>query len=209
MTRGIDDEASQEPLPTTTGPGSCGADGSVTDTFEKMTLKPELLRGINALNLELPFPFQQKVTLPIINGHDIIIQAQSGTGKTIGFLISALQRIDTTEAPCQVLVLAPVREAGQHIKGFVDSLSEFMGIKSCALLGGNRVRDIVDALERGCQLAVGTPGRVLDCIQRAFLVTDDIKLVIIDGADEISWVSSHLNIIIAPQSRELKLIGLM
>ncbi|KAK6537219.1 translation initiation factor eIF4A [Orbilia ellipsospora] len=179
----INDRVTSEPSPI----GSGGAEVSITETFENMMLKTELLRGIRALSLEYPSPFQQKVTLPIINGHDIVVNAQSGSGKTIGFVISALQRIDTTKFSCQVLILAPTREAAQHIKNFVDGLSHFMGIKSCALIGGSRMQDTVAALEQGCQLAVGTPGRVLDCVQRILLATDDIRLVVVDGADEISW----------------------
>ena len=86
------------------------------DTFDKMGLKDELLRGIYAYGFEKPSAIQQRAILPCISGSDVIAQAQSGTGKTATFVISILQRIDTTVNECQALILAPTRELAQQVR---------------------------------------------------------------------------------------------
>ncbi len=90
----------------------------IVDNFDEMKLKEKLLRGIYAYGFERPSAIQQRAILPCIMGHDVIAQAQSGTGKTATFAISLLQQIDIeqNEAQCQALVLAPTRELAQQIQ---------------------------------------------------------------------------------------------
>lgn len=88
----------------------------VVDNFDEMNLKEELLRGIYGYGFEKPSAIQQRAILPCIKGHDVIAQAQSGTGKTATFSISILQQIDTSLNECQALILAPTRELAQQIQ---------------------------------------------------------------------------------------------
>ncbi len=122
-------------------------------------------------------------------GHDVIAQAQSGTGKTATFSISVLQKIDPTLKQCQALILAPTRELAQQIQKVVVAIGDFMSIECHACIGGTSVRDDMKALQDGPQVVVGTPGRVHDMIQRRFLKTDGMKMFVLDEADEMLSVS--------------------
>lgn len=119
----------------------------------------------------------------------MIAQAQSGTGKTATFSISALQKIDPALKACQALILAPTRELAQQIQKVVVAIGDFMSIECHACIGGTNVREDMKALQDGPQLVVGTPGRVHDMIQRRMLRTDYIKMFVLDEADEMLSVS--------------------
>merc|ERR1712036_115822 len=123
--------------------------------------------------------------MPVIKGHDVIAQAQSGTGKTATFSISALQKLDPNVKGCQALILAPTRELAQQIQKVVVAIGDFMNIECHACIGGTSVRDDMKALQDGPQVVVGTPGRVHDMIQRRMLKTDSMKMFILDEADEM------------------------
>ncbi|KAI9830802.1 MAG: translation initiation factor eIF4A [Phylliscum demangeonii] len=156
-----------------------------TDSFDAMNLDPQLLRGVYAYGFERPSAIQQRAIIPVIKGHDVIAQAQSGTGKTATFSISALQKIDANVKQCQALILAPTRELAQQIQKVVVAIGDFMKIDCHACIGGTSVRDDMRALQDGPQVVVGTPGRVQDMIQRRFLKTDSIKMFVLDEADEM------------------------
>jgi translation initiation factor 4A len=130
--------------------------------------------------------------MPVIKGHDVIAQAQSGTGKTATFSISVLQKIDTNVKQCQALILAPTRELAQQIQKVVVAIGDFMNIECHACIGGTSVRDDMKALQDGPQVVVGTPGRVQDMIQRRFLKTDSMKMFVLDEADEMLSVRKSL-----------------
>jgi translation initiation factor 4A len=157
----------------------------VVDSFDAMNLKPELLRGVYAYGFERPSAIQQRAIMPVIRGNDVIAQAQSGTGKTATFSISALQKIDSSLKACQALILAPTRELAQQIQKVVVAIGDFMSIECHACIGGTNVREDMKALQDGPQVVVGTPGRVQDMIQRRVLRTDNIKLFVLDEADEM------------------------
>ncbi|RMZ92724.1 hypothetical protein DV736_g17, partial [Chaetothyriales sp. CBS 134916] len=157
----------------------------VTDSFDSMNLKPELLRGVYAYGFERPSAIQQRAIMPVIKGSDVIAQAQSGTGKTATFSISTLQKIDHNLKACQALILAPTRELAQQIQKVVVAIGDFMNIECHACIGGTNVREDMKALQDGPQVVVGTPGRVQDMIQRRVLKTDNIKMFILDEADEM------------------------
>lgn len=157
----------------------------VVDNFDAMNLKEKLLRGIYAYGFEKPSAIQQRAIIPCIRGRDVIAQAQSGTGKTATFSIAILQTIDTEVRGCQALVLAPTRELATQIQKVVVALGDFMNAQSHACIGGTNVREDMRNLEQGVHVVVGTPGRVQDMIQRKFLRTADIKLFVLDEADEM------------------------
>ncbi|KAF8946769.1 translation initiation factor eIF4A [Haplosporangium gracile] len=157
----------------------------IVDNFDNMSLSPELLRGIYAYGFERPSTIQQRAILPVIKGHDVIAQAQSGTGKTATFSISALQKLDLSNPQCQALILAPTRELAQQIQKVVIALGDFMKVQCHACIGGTNVREDMKILEAGAQVVVGTPGRVFDMINRGALRTADMKMFILDEADEM------------------------
>lgn len=157
----------------------------VVDNFDDMNLKEELLRGIYGYGFEKPSAIQQRAIIPCIKGHDVIAQAQSGTGKTATFSIAILQKIDTAIRDCQALILAPTRELATQIQKVVLSLGDYLQAQCHACIGGTNVREDMRKLEAGCHVVVGTPGRVHDMINRKVLRTSNIKLFVLDEADEM------------------------
>lgn len=134
---------------------------------------------------ERPSTIQQRAIVPVIKGHDVIAQAQSGTGKTATFSISILQKIDTSIKGCQALILAPTRELAQQIQKVVVALGDYMSIECHACVGGTNVREDMNKLQEGVHVVVGTPGRVFDMINRRALRSDNIKIFCLDEADEM------------------------
>lgn len=120
-----------------------------------------------------------------MKGHDVIAQAQSGTGKTATFSISILQQLDMSIKGTQALILAPTRELAQQIQKVVIALGDYMNIECHACVGGTNVREDMAKLQEGVQVVVGTPGRVFDMINRRALRTDNIKIFCLDEADEM------------------------
>jgi translation initiation factor 4A len=158
---------------------------SIVDSFDEMGLREDLLRGIYGIGFEKPSAIQQRGIVPVIQGKDTIAQAQSGTGKTATFSIAALQVIDLKESACQVLVLAPTRELAQQIWSVIQKLGTYMQITTHACVGGTAVREDINKCQSGCQVIVGTPGRVNDMINRSALRLDKLRIFILDEADEM------------------------
>jgi translation initiation factor 4A len=160
-------------------------DFPIIENFEDMNLKPALLRGIYTYGFDKPSVVQQKCTIPIIRGRDTIVQAMSGTGKTAAFTISMLQLIDTSINRSQALVIAPTRELALGICHMMENLGKFLGVTAHAFIGGTAVRESLRVLERGVQVVLGTPGRLLDLMNRRFLQPCYFRMLIIDEFDEI------------------------
>jgi len=157
----------------------------VAETFDAMKLREELLRGIYSYGFEKPSAIQSRGILPILEGHDTIAQAQSGTGKTATFAIATLQKIDLTNPNCQALILAPTRELAQQIQKVVVALGDYMKATIHACIGGTAVREDLRVLAESVQVVVGTPGRVFDVINRGALVLTGCKIFCLDEADEM------------------------
>lgn len=158
----------------------------VHETFDDMTLREELLRGIYAYGFEKPSAIQQRAIIPMIRGRDTIAQAQSGMGKTAAFVIGILQNIDTSINKVQALILAPTRELAQQIQKVVVQLAEYMGLNCHICIGGTKVKDDIDIFQKQTpHVVVGTPGRVHDMIQRRALATSSIKTFCLDESDEM------------------------
>jgi len=157
----------------------------VVTSFDDMNLKEELLRGIYAYGFEKPSAIQQRAILPCIKGHDVIAQAQSGTGKTATFSIAILQQIDKNLNECQALILAPTRELANQISKVVITLGDYLKINCHACIGGTAISKDIFQLQMGVHVVSGTPGRVFDMINRGVLKTDHIKLFVLDEADEM------------------------
>ncbi len=155
------------------------------ESFDQMNLKEAILRGIYTYGFEKPSLIQQKAILPLVSGEDLIAQSQSGTGKTATFSIGLLERIDPTIPGCQALVLAPTRELALQINQVIQALAQYTGYTSHVSIGGTNVREDGRILRQGVQIVVGTPGRIYDMVQRRDLQTKQIKLMVLDEADEM------------------------
>jgi len=157
----------------------------ITRSFESMKLREDLLRGIFAYGFEKPSAIQQRAIMPIMKGRDVIAQAQSGTGKTATFSISALQQVDTRLRETQVLVLSPTRELAGQIQKVMLAIGDYMSIQCHACIGGTNIGEDIRKLDYGQHIVSGTPGRVFDMIKRRNLRTRSIKLFILDESDEM------------------------
>ena len=157
----------------------------VVEKFDDMNLREGLLRGIYAYGFEKPSVIQQRAIMPCIKGHDVIAQAQSGTGKTATFAIAILQKLDINILSCQALVLAPTRELAQQIQRVLIALGDYIDAKCHSCIGGTNVRADIAKMEMGQHIVVGTPGRALDMLHRRVLDPRSIKVLVVDEADEM------------------------
>ncbi|KAG1846759.1 P-loop containing nucleoside triphosphate hydrolase protein [Suillus subalutaceus] len=158
---------------------------SVVSTFEDLNLKEDLLRGIYAYDFKKPSAIQQRAILPITQGRDVIVQAQSGTGKIATFSISILQSIDVSVCETQALVLSPTRELATQIQSAVLALGGQMNVQCHACIGGTPIREDIQKLECGQHVVSGTSGRVFDMIRRRALRTRNIKILVLHEVDEL------------------------
>jgi len=158
----------------------------ICHTFDDMDLNPHLLRGIFSYGYESPSYIQQRGVIPMLKGYDIIAQAQSGTGKTGCFLIAGLSRINDKEKACQVLVLSPTRELATQTHKVVVALAVYMtDLRAECVIGGTNIWQDVNAISKGVQLIVGTPGRINALLDRNQLRVDKLKSFVLDEADEM------------------------
>jgi len=156
----------------------------ICENFSDFGLKDGLLRGIFGYGFERPSSIQSRAIHPMISGRDLIAQAQSGTGKTGAFLISSLQVIDPGIATTQILVLAPTRELAGQIEDVATNLTAHLkSIHVHLSVGGTKVREDQKALQRGPQMVIGTPGRILDHLSRGNLKVDRLQCLCLDEAD--------------------------
>ncbi|KAF8594332.1 DEAD-domain-containing protein [Ceratobasidium sp. AG-I] len=157
----------------------------VIPTFDEMGLKKDLLRGIYAYNFEKPSAIQKRAIQPIIQGHDVIAQAHSGTGKTAAFAISILQSINTTLRETQALVLSPTRELATQIQSVILALGDYVNVQCHVCIDGTSIEEDIQKLDHGQHIVSGTPERVFDLIRRRGLRTRNIKILVLDEVDEL------------------------
>ncbi|CAF0721706.1 unnamed protein product [Adineta steineri] len=155
--------------------------------FDQLNLRESLLRGIYNYGFERPAELQQRTLKPCISGRDIIVQAQSGTGKSAACIIAILQQIDMDCNDCQALILAPTRELSQGLHRLVLALGEHMNITYHSCVGGTKIRDDIKRLEAGTQVVVGTPGRICDMLKKSILRSEKMEILVLDEADEILY----------------------
>ncbi|CAI6373108.1 unnamed protein product [Macrosiphum euphorbiae] len=157
----------------------------VLSGFDQMNLREDLIRGIYAYGFERPSAIQQRAIKPIVNGHDVIAQAQSGTGKTAAISIAMLQSVDMQLKDTQALCLSPTRELAVQIQKVVLALGNYLNVHCHACIGGTNLGEDLRKLHFGQHIVSGTPGRVLDMIRRKTLRTSNIKMIVLDEADEM------------------------
>ena len=173
---------------------------TIYPSFNKMNLNKDLLRGIYSIGYEKPSLVQSKAIVPIISGKDIIIQQQSGTGKTATFTIAMLQVLyglkNKNKNGLQALVVSPTRELAIQINGVIENLGNYLKVKNFCLVGlTNNVNGDKVSIEKKIKLDLkkladadivsGTPGKIVDCLKRSQIDFENLKMIILDEADEL------------------------
>ena len=155
------------------------------ETFEEMGLDENILYAIYQYGFEKPSPIQKLAIKPIIEGRDVIAQAQAGQGKTGAFTLSILQRVDPSLMKTQAVVLVPTRVLADMHLGFMKA----MGCRRCVnvvrCIGGTSLREDKEAIRAGAHIVLGTPGRIHGLIEDRTLSVADLKVLIMDEADEL------------------------
>ena len=155
-------------------------------SFDEMGLDDKVLRGVYNYGFERPSAIQQTGIKPLLDGHDVIAQAQSGTGKTATFSIGMLCNIDNTTDNLQSLMVAPTRELADQIFNVITNLGSYTQTRFVKLIGGESVRNNIHQLQKDRpHIAVGTPGRILDMLEKKVLEPHHMKYLIVDEADEM------------------------
>ena len=154
-------------------------------TFEKLGLSPEIMDAIKALGFERQFPIQE-ATIPLLRrGTDVIGQAHTGTGKTAAFGLPLLEIVDEKNLNIQALVLVPTRELAIQVAGDINSYARFTRKRALAIYGGQSINVQLQALEDCPQIIVGTPGRIIDHMERGSFHLDKVQYVVLDEADRL------------------------
>ena len=181
-------------------------------SFDSFGLSTPLLKALDHIGYETPSPIQQECIPHLLNGCDIIGQAQTGTGKTAAFALPLIDQIDLRQNYPQLLVLAPTRELAIQVAGAIQSYSHFMkGFHVLPIYGGQSYNLQLRPLKRGVHVVVGTPGRVMDHIKRGTLKLDGLKALVLDEADEmlrmgfiddVKWVMQQ-----TPEAKQIALFS--
>lgn len=153
--------------------------------FGDLLVSAPIADAIASMGYETPSPIQEKVIPAMLDGQDIVGQAQTGTGKTAAFGIPLAESIDTRDMSTQAIVLTPTRELAAQVAAELQRIGENRAITGALLFGGERIDRQIETLRRGAHIAVGTPGRVLDHLRRGTLVLDNVKIAVLDEADEM------------------------
>ena len=154
-------------------------------SFDDLNIDENILRGVYSHGFEKPSAIQSAAIPKMIEGKDLIAQAQSGTGKTGAFSIGTLCRIDESVQSIQSIILVPTRELAEQVTKVITDLCSYTKITVMKVIGGTNVNLCRDELSKNPHIVVGTPGRILDMIRRRYLPTVDVKLLTFDEADEI------------------------
>src|SRR5881397_340530 len=153
--------------------------------FADLGLSESTLQALQDVGYEKPSPIQEQAIPPLLNGGDIIGQAQTGSGKTAAFGLPIVEHVDPSEHEVQALVLTPTRELCIQVTQALRTYGARKGIDVVAVFGGAPIRAQQAQLRAGGQVVVGTVGRVLDLISRHSLVLHDCRYVVLDEADEM------------------------
>lgn len=154
-------------------------------TFRDLQLSTSMEKAIEDIGFEEPTPIQAQAIPYIMEGRDVIGQAQTGTGKTAAFGIPALEMIEPDINKVQVLVLCPTRELANQVADELNKLSRYKNIRILPVYGGQSIDRQIRALRKGAQVVIGTPGRIMDHLERRTLDIGNVEMVVLDEADEM------------------------
>ena len=154
--------------------------------FEELEINSKIIRAVTDMGFEEATPIQAKAIPVVLSGVDVIGQAQTGTGKTAAFGIPMLERIDPKDKHLQAIVLCPTRELAIQVADEIRKLAKFMhSIKVLPIYGGQDIVKQIRSLKSGVQIMIGTPGRVMDHMRRKTVKFNQVKMVVLDEADEM------------------------
>jgi len=184
----------------------------IENTFAQFGLSKPLMKVIKEIGYETPSPIQVKAIPLLVEGRDIVGQAQTGTGKTAAFALPILEKIDLKSSKIQALVLTPTRELAIQVAEAFHTYAKHLGrVRVAPIYGGQSISLQIKNLRSGVQIIVGTPGRVIDHMKRGTMNIDDLKVVVLDEADEmlrmgfiddVEWILSH-----TPETRQTALFS--
>src|SRR5471030_131773 len=161
-------------------------------SFDSLGLSEPLLRAVNELGYTIPTPIQLQAIPAVLNGGDLLAGAQTGTGKTAGFTLPILQRLSEAPAPAagakrpvRALILTPTRELAAQVEESVRGYGKYLKLKSTVMFGGVGINPQIDALRRGVDIVVATPGRLLDHMQQKTIDLSKLEILVLDEADRM------------------------
>ncbi|CDY74595.1 ATP-dependent RNA helicase RhlE [Caballeronia glathei] len=161
-------------------------------SFDSLGLSEPLLRAVNELGYTSPTPIQLQAIPAVLNGGDLLAGAQTGTGKTAGFTLPILQRLSQMSPPAagakrhvRALILTPTRELAAQVEESVRAYGKYMKLKSTVMFGGVGINPQIDALKRGVDIVVATPGRLLDHMQQKTIDVSRLEILVLDEADRM------------------------
>ncbi|BAZ46283.1 ATP-dependent RNA helicase [Chondrocystis sp. NIES-4102] len=157
----------------------------MTTTFKDLGLSAACVAQLEELGFTEPTQIQQEAIPALLTGKDIVGQSQTGTGKTAAFSLPALELVSAQDKAVQALILTPTRELAQQVGQAIEDFSIGRKIYSLTVYGGQSIERQISRLRRGVQIVVGTPGRIIDLLERQELNFDSLKLAILDEADEM------------------------
>jgi ATP-dependent RNA helicase DeaD len=157
----------------------------MTSSFSSLSLDPGLVQSVSELGYEAPTPIQAAVIPLMLEGRDVIGQAQTGTGKTAAFALPILQGLDPSAGYLQGLVLAPTRELALQVADAIQRYGRHQNTRVLAVYGGQPYSHQINRLKRGVDIVVGTPGRLLDLIRQTALDISRVSSLVLDEADEM------------------------
>jgi len=154
-------------------------------TFEDFGFRSEVLKGVIEAGFTIPSPIQQKAIPIVLSGKDVIAQAHTGTGKTAAFGLPILNMIDSTNRKVEALVITPTRELATQVSDELYKLGQYNGIRTMSIYGGQSYSRQLNLLDKGVNIVVATPGRLLDILKSGKMPNFNPKFVVLDEADEM------------------------
>jgi len=157
----------------------------MTISFQSLGLSEERVKQLEKLGFEQPTDVQAQAIPELLKGKDVVGQSQTGTGKTAAFSLPLLEQIDVEDTVVQALILTPTRELAQQVTTAMKTFSHDRALKILTVCGGQPIDRQIQTLKRGVQVVVGTPGRVIDLLNRKALRLNTLRYVVLDEADEM------------------------
>lgn len=154
-------------------------------SFRELPLRPSSQKILAAMDIHTPTEIQERSIPPLLEGRDVIAQAHTGSGKTLAFSLPLIEKIQLKDRWLQALILVPTRELAQQVGDVINQLGRAAGIRSTVIYGGKAFGPQQDAIYRGAQVVVGTPGRVLDHLTRGTMTLEGVIYFVLDEADQM------------------------
>ena len=168
--------------------------------FEELKLAPAILKAVREQGYETPTPIQQQAIPAVLEGHDLLAGAQTGTGKTAAFTLPMLHKLSMARSitnkfgvyGIRALVLTPTRELAAQVEESVRTYGKYLQLSSAVIFGGVGMNPQIDRLQKGVDILVATPGRLLDLAQQGHLDLSTVQMLVLDEADRMQIGRAHV-----------------